>query len=54
MESARRFMTEVEERRRLSQSQLAAWKAALNWFFKMAAAGGKSLKAEMRKAEAGV
>ena len=31
--SARLFMAEVEARRRLSLSQLAVWKAALNWFF---------------------
>jgi integron integrase len=34
--SARLFMAEVEARRRLSRSQLAVWKAALNWFFQMA------------------
>ena len=34
--SARSFMAEVEARRRLSRSQLAAWKGALNWFFKLA------------------
>jgi integron integrase len=34
--SARLFMAEVEAQRRLSRSQLALWKAALNWFFKMA------------------
>lgn len=33
--SARLFMVEVEAQRRLSQSQLAVWKAALNWFFKI-------------------
>ena len=56
--SARLFMMEVEGRRRLSQSQLAIWKAALNWFFKMApsapaggAMGGETLKAESRKGE---
>lgn len=38
--SARLFMAEVEAQRRLSQSQLAVWKAALNWFFKMAPSGG--------------
>jgi hypothetical protein len=36
--SARLFMAEVEAQRRLSRSQLAVWKAALNWFFKMALA----------------
>ena len=40
--SARLFMAEVEAQRRLSQSQLAVWKAALNWFFKMAPAGAPS------------
>ena len=34
--SAREFMEQVEGRRRLGVSQLAAWKAALNWFFKAA------------------
>jgi len=34
--SARMFMAQVEERRRLGKSQLAAWKGALNWFFHMA------------------
>ena len=34
--SARSFMQQVEERRRLPVSQLAPWKAALNWFFKSA------------------
>jgi integron integrase len=34
--SARLFMAEVEAQCRLSRSQLAVWKAALNWFFKMA------------------
>jgi integron integrase len=34
--SARLFMAEVQERRRLGKSQLLAWKGALNWFFKMA------------------
>jgi hypothetical protein len=29
-------MQQVEERRRLPVSQLAPWKAALNWFFKSA------------------
>jgi integron integrase len=31
--SARLFMAEVEARRQLSRTQLAVWKAALNWFF---------------------
>jgi len=31
--SARNFMQQVEERRRLPAAQLATWKAALNWFF---------------------
>jgi integron integrase len=34
--SARKFMEQVEGRRRLGVSQLAAWKAALNWFFRTA------------------
>jgi integron integrase len=34
--SARLFMAEVEAQRRLSQTQMAVWKAALNWFFQMA------------------
>ena len=34
--SARLFMAEVEQRRRLSKSLLASWKGALNWFFLMA------------------
>lgn len=36
VESARKFMEQVEGRRRLGVSQLAVWKAALNWFFKSA------------------
>ena len=48
--SARLFMAEVEARRRLSQSHLALWKEALNWFF-TTAPGSKNLKAEMVKAE---
>ncbi len=47
--SARLFMAEVEARRRLSRSQLALWKAALNWFF--TTAQGKNPKAEMLPAE---
>jgi len=47
--SARMFMTEVEARRRLGKQQLATWKAAINWFFKMAQ--GETLKAEILKAE---
>jgi integron integrase len=47
--SARLFMAEVEQRRRLSKSHMAAWKGALNWFFKMAQ--GKNPKADMLKAE---
>ena len=34
--SAREFMEQMETRRRLGPAQLAAWKAALNWFFKAA------------------
>jgi integron integrase len=48
--SARLFMAQVEERRRLSKSQLATWKAALNWFFKMAPSGGAP-GGEMAKTE---
>lgn len=36
VESARQFMTRMESQRRLSVSQLATWKKALNWFFKEA------------------
>ena len=36
VESARKFMEEVESRHRLGVSQLATWKAALNWFFRTA------------------
>jgi integron integrase len=32
--SARRFMQQVEGQQRLGVSQLASWKAAINWFFK--------------------
>jgi integron integrase len=46
-------MAEVEGRRRLSKSQLAVWKAGLNWFFQMARSapsggvlGGGSLNGE--------
>src|ERR1035437_6669591 len=34
--SARLFMAQVEERRRLGKSQLAMWKGGVNWFFHMA------------------
>lgn len=34
VESARMFMVQVEARRRLGVSQMATWKAGLNWFFK--------------------
>jgi integron integrase len=34
--SARQFMDQTEGRRRLGVSQLASWKAGLNWFFKAA------------------
>ena len=50
--SARLFMAEVEAQRRLSRTQLATWKAALNWFFTAAPSapsGGavaKTLKAD--------
>jgi len=36
VESARKFMEQVEARHRLGVSQLASWKAALNWFFRAA------------------
>jgi len=36
VESARQFMLEMETQRRLGKSQLADWKAALNWFFEEA------------------
>ena len=36
--SAREFMQHVEARNRLGRSQLAAWKAGLNWFFQTARA----------------
>ena len=36
VESARQFMEQVEGRHRLGVSQLASWKAALNWFFRTA------------------
>jgi len=56
--SARLFMAEVAARRRLSQSQLAVWKAALNWFFKAApsapsggAPGGETTNAETPKSD---
>jgi integron integrase len=38
--SARMFMVQVDARRRLRASQMATWKAALNWFFRPAASGG--------------
>ena len=56
--SARLFMAEVEAQRRLSQTQLAVWKAALNWFFKAApsapsggAPGGETTNAETPKSD---
>src|ERR1039458_5803204 len=36
VDSARKFMEQVEARHRLGVSQLASWKAALNWFFRTA------------------
>jgi len=36
VESARKFMEQVEAQRRLGVSQRASWKAALNWFFRAA------------------
>jgi len=47
--SAREFMEQVEGKRRLGTSQLTAWKAGLNWFFRMA--GSQILKAETLKPE---
>jgi len=47
--SARQFMDQIEGQRRLGVSQLASWKAALNWFFQAGAhpvppvAGGRAL-----------
>jgi integron integrase len=38
--SARMFMVQVDARRRLGASQMATWKAALNWFFRAAVSGG--------------
>jgi integron integrase len=38
--SARMFMERVQQRQRLGVSQMATWKAALNWFFKTAPSGG--------------
>jgi len=38
--SARQFMKQVEGQQRLGVSQLASWKAALNWFFKAGASQG--------------
>ena len=40
--SAREFMEQVEGKRRLGTSQLTAWKAGLNWFFRMAGKDGGS------------
>src|SRR5208283_5802669 len=37
VDSARQFMSDIEQQRRLSVSQLATWRAALNWFFQEAA-----------------
>lgn len=58
--SARLFMAGVEARRRLSMSQLALWRAGLNWFFKAApgapsggALGGEKLQVETLKPESG-
>jgi integron integrase len=36
VESARAFMAQVEAKRQLSGSQMATWKAGLNWFFREA------------------
>jgi integron integrase len=36
VDSARKFMEQVEARHRLGVSQLATWKAGLNWFFRAA------------------
>lgn len=40
--SARMFIKQVEERRRLGALQLAIWKAALNWFFRAATSASAS------------
>ena len=37
--SARDFMAQLEDSRRLGLVQLAIWKSALNWFFKAAKPG---------------
>ena len=42
VDSARHFMVEMAQQRRLSDSQQANWKAALNWFFKEARTHGKA------------
>jgi integron integrase len=44
VESARSFMAEVQAKRQLGVSQMAAWKEGLNWFFRQAKVAG-SLKA---------
>jgi integron integrase len=36
VDSARQFMRQAEEQRRVVASQIAAWKQALNWFFEAA------------------
>ena len=40
VDSARQFMGEMGQQRRLSVSHLATWKAALNWFFQEAGKQG--------------
>jgi hypothetical protein len=55
--SARQFMEQVQQRQRLGVSQMATWRAGLNWFFRTASSGGapegKMLKAETLKSESG-
>ena len=54
--SARMFMDQVAQRRRLRLSQMATWKEALNWFFSAARSrepDAETLKAEKRKGEHG-
>ena len=48
VDSARQFMQEVEAQRQLGKSQLANWKAALNWFFEEA---GKQPEARSQNPE---
>jgi integron integrase len=47
IDSARRFIEQIQQQRRLTESQLAGWKQALNWFFSQAGrqqqAGGREV-----------